>query len=142
MDKERHQKILRYAELLAQNDPKRWEDFIQTVREHEGQFTPEEEVRRAKAVVKNWFRPDTGSIPKTKQWNGTDSKHDYPCYRCECIGEPGTMRYLGSFYAGQEKVCKELYDEEGEPYFADVEFPNYLDGWRCDLCGHEKTDGY
>lgn len=142
MTESRKQKIDKYAEELAQKNPKRWESFIKVVRTYQGHFSPEEEAKKAKEVVRNWFKPDKKLIPESLQWNGRPSQHDYPCHRCELIGEGGIMRYLGNFAAGKEKIAKELHDSHGEPYVADVEFMNYLDGWRCDVCGHEETDGY
>jgi len=139
---ERRQKILKYVEELPQKNPKRWQTFLDVVRQYEGVFSPEEATKRAKKVAESWFKPDKDLIPKSIQWAGRSSSSDYPCPKCELIKEPGIMRYLGNFLAGTEKVTVEKHDEDGEPYFEDRSFSSYLDGWRCDLCGHEYTDGY
>jgi hypothetical protein len=138
----RREKINRYAEELAERNPKKWESCIQSVRTYQGSFSPEEEAKRAKKVFKTWFKPKTGLVPKSEQWNGIPSEHDYRCHKCKLIEEDGVMRYVGSFASGTEKVTREFHDSDGDSRFEDVEFMNYLDGWRCDVCGHEETDGY
>lgn len=138
----RHEKILKYASELSDKNPERWAGFLDVVVKYQGNFSPEETAKRARKVVENWFKPEKNLIPNAVQWNRKESVHDCACHKCELLDEPGIMRYLGSFYAGTEKVCVEKLDEYGEPYFTDVEFANYLDGWRCDVCGQEETDGY
>lgn len=87
------------------------------------------------------------NVPKRMQWRGGNHEHDQDCPVCNLLvkagvlEQPGRMRYLGYFYAGQEKVTKVFYDGDYE-YTDDVSFPNYLDAWRCEICSNELTDGY
>jgi len=87
-------------------------------------------------------------VPKSKKWRGQDSLNDQECSCCQLllkagvIETAGKLRYLGTFYAGEEKVTREFWDEDGNAYYKDVSFSNYLDAWRCEVCGSENTDGY
>lgn len=88
------------------------------------------------------------SVPKHLKWNGRDNDYDMDCNCCQMfvkagvIETPGKLRYLGNYPVGYDSVCKELLDENGETYFADVKFMNYLDMYRCEVCGNEWTEGY
>lgn len=122
-----------------------WEQMICKLRQNG--FKPKESIHRATAYFVK-AKLNNAGIPKSKKWAGNPSAYDEDCsvcnflVKCGVIKTPGRLRYLGEFYAGKEKVCKEFYDEDGGSYTKDVEFGNYLAGWRCDVCGNENTDGY
>ncbi|MEH2287194.1 hypothetical protein [Nostoc sp.] len=109
---------------------------------------PKEALHRASASYVSNMIHQCG-IPKSMQWCGKPNKYDEICSVCNLLVKAGVlsqvqagqMRYLGNFYAGREKVTQVFYDGDYE-YTDDVSFPNYLDAWRCEVCGNEDTDGY
>ena len=126
------------------NHLKHWEGCICKYRKQG--LKPKDALHRASSdFVSNMIHKC--GIPKHKQWHGRPSDSDQNCSLCDLLVKAGVLeqggklRYLGSFYAGKATVCKEFYDGDFV-YTKDVEFANYLDAWRCEVCGNEDTDGY
>lgn len=109
-------------------------------------YSDDNSVRKTGEYFAQFLTRKSG-VPAGIQWNGNESKEDKECDCCQIlhkagvINKQGKLRYLGTFYAGKEKVCKELLDyDTGETYYDDVEFSSFLAAWKCEVCGNEWTD--
>ncbi|MGL4503770.1 MAG: hypothetical protein ACRC78_05420 [Planktothrix sp.] len=140
--------VERQKRICENNDSakRNWDERLKSYKDMG--YDDDDCIRKAGEYFAGYLTQKKG-VPANFEWDGNHSREDKNCDCCEIlhqagvINQPGKLRYLGNFYAGKEKVCKELIDHEtGETYTDDVEFANYLAAWRCEVCGNEWTDGY
>lgn len=86
-------------------------------------------------------RIDKYGVPSDIQWRGIESAHDRECKRCTVLGTGGKLRYLGVHCFGLTKVAKCWWEEDVE-VCGDIDVPDNLHCWRCEVCGNEYTDDW
>lgn len=140
--------IDRENRILLRSHQGSYSVWLEKVQSFQAQGKSESQAQELAARFFLPFMITKGSVPLDKRWNGRNHQFDETCNccqflkRCGVIDQPGRLRYLGEFFAGSEKIAKDVIEDEGEVVNKDVSFGNYLAAWRCDLCGNEHTDGY
>lgn len=142
-------KILEWALSLERSNPEFWEKRIEreisTCEVVDRDLDPV--FMRAMAIAqiiksRVWMcESKKAGIPPDIRWSGRESEHDKDCQRCLVLESGGRLRYLGYHYFGTEKVASVWYEDDDE-VSGDVDVPQYLHCWRCEVCWNEDTDDW